>query len=160
MFSIKQHYFQFASLVGTYDPREYLSGRADVGVPRGGANGVGGVRGAIVVSGVAGSINHMGELLLDSLPQFFPSGKDLEVKECKIEVHSWKEGNPVAKMDGKESEKRKVREEIRIEQNRYKKIKKITRYPDTEDLEPLNDHKFSETLTKEVIFDEKKLGSS
>ncbi|GJV15966.1 hypothetical protein Tco_1361289 [Tanacetum coccineum] len=44
----------------------------------------------------------------------------------------------------------KVREEIRIEQNRYKKIKKITRYPDTEDLEPLNDHKFSETLTKEV----------
>ncbi|GJZ88654.1 zinc finger, CCHC-type containing protein [Tanacetum coccineum] len=44
----------------------------------------------------------------------------------------------------------KLREEIRIEQNRTKKIKKITRYPDTEDLEPLNDHKFSETLTKEV----------
>ncbi|GKE91538.1 hypothetical protein Tco_1572633 [Tanacetum coccineum] len=45
---------------------------------------------------------------------------------------------------------RKLREEIRIEQNRTKKIKKITRYPDTEDLEPLNDYKFSETLTKEV----------
>ncbi|GKF49216.1 hypothetical protein Tco_0142467 [Tanacetum coccineum] len=44
----------------------------------------------------------------------------------------------------------KLREEIRIEQNRTKKIKKITRYPDTEDLKPLNDHKFSETLTKEV----------
>ncbi|GJZ31726.1 hypothetical protein Tco_0576773 [Tanacetum coccineum] len=43
----------------------------------------------------------------------------------------------------------KLREEIRIEQNRTKKIK-ITRYPDTEDLKPLNDHKFSETLTKEV----------
>ncbi|GKD86364.1 hypothetical protein Tco_1357518, partial [Tanacetum coccineum] len=43
----------------------------------------------------------------------------------------------------------KLREEIRIEQNRTKKIKKITRYPDTEDLKPLNDHKFSETLTKE-----------
>ncbi|GKB73578.1 hypothetical protein Tco_0934990 [Tanacetum coccineum] len=44
----------------------------------------------------------------------------------------------------------KLREEIRIEQNRTKKIKKITRYPDTEDLKPLNDHKFSKTLTKEV----------
>nr|GEV48969.1 hypothetical protein [Tanacetum cinerariifolium] len=37
---------------------------------------------------------------------------------------------------------RKLREEVRIEENRTKKIKKITRYPDTEDLEPLNDNKF------------------
>ncbi|GJS18978.1 hypothetical protein Tco_0413450 [Tanacetum coccineum] len=44
----------------------------------------------------------------------------------------------------------KLSEEIRIEQNRAKKIKKITRYPDIEDLKPLNDHKFSETLMKEV----------
>ncbi|GJS56432.1 hypothetical protein Tco_0629794 [Tanacetum coccineum] len=44
----------------------------------------------------------------------------------------------------------KLREEIRIEQNKTKKIKKIIRYPDTEDLKPLNDHKFLETLTKEV----------
>ncbi|GJU36845.1 zinc finger, CCHC-type containing protein [Tanacetum coccineum] len=44
----------------------------------------------------------------------------------------------------------KLREEIIIEQNRTKKIKKIIRYPDIEDLKPLNDHKFSETLTKEV----------
>nr|GEX16966.1 hypothetical protein [Tanacetum cinerariifolium] len=44
----------------------------------------------------------------------------------------------------------KLRDEIRIKQNRTKKIKKITRYPDTEDLEPFNDHKFLETLTKEV----------
>nr|GEX59658.1 MAK10-like protein [Tanacetum cinerariifolium] len=44
---------------------------------------------------------------------------------------------------------RKLREEIRIEQNRTKKIMKITRYPDTEDLELLNDHKFLETLAKE-----------
>nr|GEV41170.1 hypothetical protein [Tanacetum cinerariifolium] len=43
----------------------------------------------------------------------------------------------------------KLREEIRTEQNRTKKIKKITRYPDTEDLKPLNDHKFSKNLTKE-----------
>ncbi|GJT73442.1 hypothetical protein Tco_1032728 [Tanacetum coccineum] len=44
----------------------------------------------------------------------------------------------------------KLREEIRIEQNKTKKIKKITRFPDTKDLEPLYDHKFSEPLTKEV----------
>ncbi|GJS09860.1 hypothetical protein Tco_0366656 [Tanacetum coccineum] len=44
----------------------------------------------------------------------------------------------------------KLRGEIRIEQNRIKKIKKITRYPNTKDLKPLNDHKFSKTLTKEV----------
>ncbi|GJX32118.1 zinc finger, CCHC-type containing protein [Tanacetum coccineum] len=48
-------------------------------------------------------------------------------------------------------------EEIRIEQNRTKKIKKITRYPDTKDVEPLNDHKFSETLTKEVPSDTLKI---
>ncbi|GJW56731.1 hypothetical protein Tco_0103462 [Tanacetum coccineum] len=47
-----------------------------------------------------------------------------------------------------------LREEIRIEQNRTKKIKKITRYPDTEDLKPLNDHKFSKTLTKEMFDDD------
>ncbi|GJS99194.1 hypothetical protein Tco_0820364 [Tanacetum coccineum] len=51
----------------------------------------------------------------------------------------------------------KLKEEIRIEQNRTKKIKKITRYPDTEDLEPLNDHKFSETLTKKVPFHTSKI---
>ncbi|GJX12136.1 hypothetical protein Tco_0201995 [Tanacetum coccineum] len=44
----------------------------------------------------------------------------------------------------------KLREEIRIEQNRTKKINKITGYPDTEDLKPLNDQKNLETLTKEV----------
>ncbi|GKE60597.1 hypothetical protein Tco_1510964, partial [Tanacetum coccineum] len=42
----------------------------------------------------------------------------------------------------------KLKEEIRVEENRVKKIEKITRYPDTEDLEPLSDCKFSETLTK------------
>ncbi|GJT22430.1 hypothetical protein Tco_0892367 [Tanacetum coccineum] len=42
----------------------------------------------------------------------------------------------------------KLREEIRVEENRVKKIEKITRYPDTEDLEPLSDCKFLETLTK------------
>ncbi|GJS35372.1 hypothetical protein Tco_0533754 [Tanacetum coccineum] len=42
----------------------------------------------------------------------------------------------------------KLRDEIKMKENRTKKIKKIIRYPDTEDLEPLNDHKFSKTLTK------------
>ncbi|GJR71618.1 hypothetical protein Tco_0083983 [Tanacetum coccineum] len=45
----------------------------------------------------------------------------------------------------------KLKEEKIIEQNKTKKIKKITRYPDTEDLEPLNDHKFSKTLMKEEV---------
>ncbi|GJR15377.1 hypothetical protein Tco_0798029 [Tanacetum coccineum] len=34
----------------------------------------------------------------------------------------------------------KLKEEIRMEKSRVKKIKKITRYPDTEDLEPLNEY--------------------
>ncbi|GKE68761.1 zinc finger, CCHC-type containing protein [Tanacetum coccineum] len=34
-------------------------------------------------------------------------------------------------------------EEIRMEENRAKKIEKITRYPETEKLEPLNNHKLS-----------------
>ncbi|GJS36606.1 zinc finger, CCHC-type containing protein [Tanacetum coccineum] len=46
----------------------------------------------------------------------------------------------------------KLKEEIRMEKNRVKKIKKITRYLDTKDLEPLNECKFSETLTKKASF--------
>ncbi|GKD52075.1 hypothetical protein Tco_1281051 [Tanacetum coccineum] len=37
----------------------------------------------------------------------------------------------------------KLKEEIRIKENGVKNIEKITRYPDTEDIEPLNDHEFS-----------------
>ncbi|GJR83877.1 hypothetical protein Tco_0154662 [Tanacetum coccineum] len=44
----------------------------------------------------------------------------------------------------------KLKERIKENENKPRKIKKITRYPDTKDLKPLNDHKFSETLTKEV----------
>nr|GEW10669.1 zinc finger, CCHC-type [Tanacetum cinerariifolium] len=47
---------------------------------------------------------------------------------------------------------RKLKKEIRMEKNKVKKIKKITRYPDTEDLEPLNECKFLETLTKKASF--------
>ncbi|GKD62441.1 zinc finger, CCHC-type containing protein [Tanacetum coccineum] len=46
----------------------------------------------------------------------------------------------------------KLKEEIRMEENRTKKIKKIIRYPDTEDLEPLNGYKFSEILTEKASF--------
>ncbi|GKB27099.1 hypothetical protein Tco_0866500 [Tanacetum coccineum] len=46
----------------------------------------------------------------------------------------------------------KLKEEIRMEEIRVKKIEKITRYPDTEDLEPLNGHKFSEALTEKAAF--------
>nr|GEW65255.1 hypothetical protein [Tanacetum cinerariifolium] len=46
----------------------------------------------------------------------------------------------------------KLKEEERMEKNRVKKIEKITRYPDTEDLEPLNECKFLETLTKKASF--------
>ncbi|GJS27054.1 hypothetical protein Tco_0487674 [Tanacetum coccineum] len=43
-------------------------------------------------------------------------------------------------------------EEIRIKKNKYTKIKKITRYPDTKDLEPLNGDKFSKSLTEKASF--------
>ncbi|GJR68232.1 hypothetical protein Tco_0014297 [Tanacetum coccineum] len=46
----------------------------------------------------------------------------------------------------------KLKEEIRMEENRTKKIKKITRYPDTKVLEPLNSYKFSEVLTEKASF--------
>ncbi|GKC08802.1 hypothetical protein Tco_1000412 [Tanacetum coccineum] len=46
----------------------------------------------------------------------------------------------------------KLKEEIRMEENRTKKIKKITKYPDTEDLEPLNGHNFSEALIEKASF--------
>nr|GEX79710.1 MAK10-like protein [Tanacetum cinerariifolium] len=41
----------------------------------------------------------------------------------------------------------KLKAEIRMEENRVKKIEKITRYPDTEDLDPLNGRKFAKALT-------------
>ncbi|GKD49703.1 hypothetical protein Tco_1278679 [Tanacetum coccineum] len=46
----------------------------------------------------------------------------------------------------------KLKEETRMEENRVKKIEKIMRYPDIEDLEPLNGHKFSKALTEKTSF--------
>ncbi|GJR18099.1 putative reverse transcriptase domain-containing protein [Tanacetum coccineum] len=44
----------------------------------------------------------------------------------------------------------KLKEEIRVKESRIEKIEKITRYPNTEDLELLRDCKSSETLTKGI----------
>nr|GEV47308.1 zinc finger, CCHC-type [Tanacetum cinerariifolium] len=46
----------------------------------------------------------------------------------------------------------KLKDKIIIKDNVVKKIKKITRYPDTEDLEPLNGHKFLKALTEKASF--------
>ncbi|GKA40370.1 hypothetical protein Tco_0732963 [Tanacetum coccineum] len=46
----------------------------------------------------------------------------------------------------------KLMEEIRMEENITKKIEKITRYPDTEDLEPLNSHKYLKALIEKASF--------
>ncbi|GJT47083.1 hypothetical protein Tco_0955798 [Tanacetum coccineum] len=46
----------------------------------------------------------------------------------------------------------KLKEEIRVKKNKFTKIKKITRYPDTKDLEPLNGHKLSEAITEKASF--------
>ncbi|GJY53938.1 ribonuclease H-like domain-containing protein [Tanacetum coccineum] len=47
----------------------------------------------------------------------------------------------------------KLKDEPRMEENKFKKIEKNMRYPDTEDLEPLSDCKSSETLTKKASSD-------
>ncbi|GJY56268.1 hypothetical protein Tco_0455383 [Tanacetum coccineum] len=46
----------------------------------------------------------------------------------------------------------RLKKEIRIKENGVKKVEKITRYPDIEDLEPLNGHEFSKALTKKASF--------
>ncbi|GJX66043.1 zinc finger, CCHC-type containing protein [Tanacetum coccineum] len=45
----------------------------------------------------------------------------------------------------------KLKEEIRMEENRAKKIEKITRYHETEKLEPLNNHKLSQKRYPSVL---------
>ncbi|GJY72449.1 hypothetical protein Tco_0476152 [Tanacetum coccineum] len=46
----------------------------------------------------------------------------------------------------------KLKDEIRAEENRVKKIKKITRYPENEDPKPSSNPKFLETLAKRTYF--------
>ncbi|GJX52310.1 hypothetical protein Tco_0280679 [Tanacetum coccineum] len=47
---------------------------------------------------------------------------------------------------------KRLKKKIRIKENGVKKVEKITRYPDIEDLEPLNGHEFSEALTEKASF--------
>nr|GEV46152.1 hypothetical protein [Tanacetum cinerariifolium] len=54
----------------------------------------------------------------------------------------------------------RLKERIKENESKPQKIKKITRYPNTEDLKLLNDHKFSETLRKEVPSHTPKIASS
>ncbi|GJV47086.1 hypothetical protein Tco_1437298 [Tanacetum coccineum] len=53
----------------------------------------------------------------------------------------------------------RLKERIKENENKPRKIRKITRYLDTEDLEPLNDLKLSKTLTKGVPSDTPKIVS-
>ncbi|GKE35003.1 hypothetical protein Tco_1454325, partial [Tanacetum coccineum] len=46
----------------------------------------------------------------------------------------------------------KLKDEIRVKENKVKKIEKITRYPDTEDPKPSSNLKFSKTLAKSTSF--------
>nr|GEU65899.1 hypothetical protein [Tanacetum cinerariifolium] len=46
----------------------------------------------------------------------------------------------------------KLKDEIRAEENRVKKIEKITRYPENEDSKPSSNHKLLETLAKSTSF--------
>nr|GEU44194.1 putative reverse transcriptase domain-containing protein [Tanacetum cinerariifolium] len=54
---------------------------------------------------------------------------------------------------------KKLKEEIIIKKNKFTKIKKITRYPNTEDLKPLNGDKFSEALSEKASFHTPKFDS-
>ncbi|GJY54454.1 zinc finger, CCHC-type containing protein [Tanacetum coccineum] len=84
-----------------------------------------------------GSISTWEDLTTHFLAQFFPSGRTVKLQNDILMLQQYQG---------------KLKEEIMMEENKVKKIKKITRYPDTEDLEPLNDYKFLETLMKKESF--------
>ncbi|GKD38111.1 hypothetical protein Tco_1258318 [Tanacetum coccineum] len=75
---------------------------------------------------------------------------DQEEKVCQLEEYMCVIGSDFMQLSSEVVEK--LKEEIRVKKNKFTKIKKITRYPDTEDLEPLNGHKFSEALTEKASF--------
>ncbi|GJR63032.1 hypothetical protein Tco_1505194 [Tanacetum coccineum] len=75
---------------------------------------------------------------------------DQEEKVKQLEEYMGVIGNDFIQLSLEVVEK--LKEEIRMENNKVKKIEKITRYPDTEDLEPVNECKCSETLTKKASF--------
>ncbi|GKD30335.1 hypothetical protein Tco_1241113 [Tanacetum coccineum] len=75
---------------------------------------------------------------------------DQEEKVCQLEEYMCVIGSDFMQLSSKFVEK--LKEEIRVKKNKFTKIKKITRYPDTEVLEPLNGHEFSNALTEKASF--------
>nr|GEV69220.1 hypothetical protein [Tanacetum cinerariifolium] len=73
---------------------------------------------------------------------------DQEEKVKQLEEYTCVIGSDFMQLSSKVIER--LKEEIRIKENGVKKIEKITRCPDTEDLEPLNGHASSEALIKKV----------
>ncbi|GKC48166.1 hypothetical protein Tco_1065888 [Tanacetum coccineum] len=71
---------------------------------------------------------------------------DQEEKVKKLEEYMCVIGSDFMQLSSEVIER--LKEEVRINENGVKKIKKITRYPYTTDLEPLNGHEFSETLIR------------
>ncbi|GKA51281.1 hypothetical protein Tco_0744477 [Tanacetum coccineum] len=71
---------------------------------------------------------------------------DQEEKVRQLEEYMCVIGNDFMQLSLEGFEK--LKEEIRVKKNKFMNIKNITRYPDTEDLEPLNGHKFSKALTE------------
>ncbi|GJR21140.1 hypothetical protein Tco_0969667 [Tanacetum coccineum] len=75
---------------------------------------------------------------------------DQEEKVKQLEEYMCVIGSDFMQLSSKVIER--LKEEIRIKENGVKKIKKITRYPDTEDIEPFNDYELSEALTEKASF--------
>ncbi|GKD02564.1 hypothetical protein Tco_1177538, partial [Tanacetum coccineum] len=75
---------------------------------------------------------------------------DQEERVKQLEVYMGVIGSDFMQLSLKVVEK--LKDEIREEENRVKKIKKITRYPDTEDPKPSSNLKLLETLTKSTSF--------
>ncbi|GJY42361.1 hypothetical protein Tco_0429631 [Tanacetum coccineum] len=82
---------------------------------------------------------------------------DQEEKVKQLEEYICVIGSDFLQLSSKVDEK--LKEEIRVKKNKFTKIKKIMRYPDTEDLEPLYGHKFSESLTEKAYFHTPKFSS-
>nr|GEV19190.1 reverse transcriptase domain-containing protein [Tanacetum cinerariifolium] len=75
---------------------------------------------------------------------------DQEEKVCKLEEYMCAIGSDFMQLSLEVFEK--LKEEIKVKENKFKRIKKITRYLDTEDLELLNGHEFLKALMKKASF--------
>nr|GEZ87587.1 hypothetical protein [Tanacetum cinerariifolium] len=71
---------------------------------------------------------------------------DQEVKLRQLEEYMCVIGSDFIQLSLEVVEK--LKEEIRVKENKFTRIKKIMWYPDTEDLDPHNGHRFLEALTE------------